>query len=247
MKPIKQLQAVALGVAALAALPVAAQPAPGGWEYTIAPYAVAAGMDGAVTVKGLEADVDVPFDTILENLDLALMAHFDMRNDRWMISSDLVFMDLEATEEAVRGAATAGMQETLLEVVGGYRISPAVTLLAGVRWVDLSTSLKYAGPNADRSVEAGKSWVDPLVGFHVTAPVAARWWVALHGDVGGFGIGSELAWQGYANVGFRASQLVSVLVGYRAIDLDYEDGEGDQQFRYDVLASGPQLGVAFRF
>ena len=225
----------------------AAQTGTGAWEFAIAPYMVAAGMDGAMTVKGLEADVDVPFDTILENLDMAAMLHFEMKNDRWVLSSDLVYMDLEGSEDTANGTATASVTETLFEVAGGYRLSPAVTLLAGARLVDLGIGIRYAGPSLDREAEASKSWVDPIVGVHVTAPLSERWWLGLHGDVGGFGVGSDLAWQAYANVGFRASDLVSVVAGYRAIDIDYQEGSGHALFRYDVLTAGPQIGVAFTF
>lgn len=50
-----------------------------------------------------------------------------------------------------------------------------------------------------------------------------------------------------ADVGYRASDLVTVFLGFRAFDVDYEDGSGTSLFRYDVLTSGPQFGVAFRF
>jgi hypothetical protein len=222
-----------------------AQSGPGDWQFTIAPYMVAAGMSGSIGVAGAEAEVDVPFSTILDNLDLAGMVHFDMMNERWVISSDLIFMDLEDDEAGAGGTATATMEETLFELAGGYRVSPAVTLLAGARWVDLGTGLDFSGPNVGG--DASKSWVDPFVGVQVAAPLTTRWWLGVHGDIGGFGVGSDLAWHAYADIGFRASELVSVILGYRAIDMDYEDGEGGNRFAYDVLTAGPQLGVAFRF
>ena len=226
---------------------VAAQSGTGDWEFTIAPYLVAASMDGATTAKGIEADVDVSFDTILENLDLAFMGHFDMQNERWLLSSDLIYMDLESDAEVANGTATAAVQETIVEVAGGYRVTPSVTLLAGARWVDLGIGLGHAGANLEREADAGKSWVDPFVGAHLIAPLSDRWWLGLHGDVGGFGVGSDLAWQAYGNIGFRGSDLVSVVVGYRALDMDYQEGSGNDLFRYDVLTAGPQIGVSFRF
>jgi hypothetical protein len=240
---------VVFGIAAvgLTGSTAAAQSSSGEWQYTIAPYLWAAGMDGAITVKGVEANVDVPFSDVISDLDFAAMAHFDMKNERWVVSSDLVYVDLGSSTDIAQGTATATVTQTLFEVAGGYRVSSAVTLLVGGRWVDLSSGLRYSGPNVGDSVEAGKSWIDPLVGVHFIAPLAKRWWIGAHGDIGGFGVGSDLAWQAYADVGFRASDLVSVIVGYRAIDMDYEDGSGRDLFRYDMLISGPQIGVAFTF
>lgn len=234
-------------VAAVAAVPVAAQSGSDSWQFTLAPYLMAAGMEGTVTVKGVEIDVDVPFSAIADNLQMGGMVHFDMRNDRWLISSELIFMDLEDNQDVADGAAKVSMQQTVFEVAGGYRVSPMVALLAGARWVDLSSGLAFTGARVDESGDASKSWVDPFVGIHVTTPLAERWWLGLHGDLGGFGVGSDLAWQAYANLGFRASGSVSVILGYRALDMDYEAGSGRDLFTYDILTAGPQVGVAFRF
>lgn len=237
----------AIVVFTLVAPQATAQSGSEGWRFSIAPYLWAAGMDGTMKIAHLEEDVDVPFDTIIDNLDFALMGHFDMRNERWVLSSDLVFVDLEHGEDMDDATVTAGLDMTLLEFAGGYRVSPAVALLVGARWVDMGASLRYSGQIVDEEADAGKSWIDPLVGVHVFAPLSDRWWLGLRGDVGGFGVGSDLTWQAYANLGFRASELVSVVVGYHALDMDYEDGSGVHYLGLDLLVSGPQLGVVFSF
>jgi hypothetical protein len=224
-----------------------AQSGPGGWKFTIAPYLVAAAMDGTVGVKGQEVTLDVPFSDIWANLHFGAMVHFDMKNDRWLVSSDLIYMNLQQSTDVANGTAEATMTETFVEVAGGYRVSKEFTVLAGARFVDLGGKLAFTGTNADRSGSQSKSWVDPFVGAQVNVALSDHWWLDLHGDVGGFGVGSDLAWQAYADVGYRASDLVSVYVGYRALDMDYESGSGSTLFRYDVLTAGPQVGVAFHF
>jgi hypothetical protein len=247
MKSRSLLALLAAVVVNLVAPQASAQSSSGGWQFAVAPYLWAAGMDGTMTIAQFEEDFDVPFGDIIENLDLAFMGHFDMRNERWVLSSDLIFVDLESNKDLTEGTATAGLDMTLLEVAGGYRISPAVTLLAGARWVDMDASLGYAGEVVDDGASAGKSWIDPLVGAQVFAPLSERWRIGLRGDVGGFGVGSELTWQAYADIGFKASDLITVFAGYHAIDIDYEDGSGLQLIALDVLVSGPQLGVVFSF
>ena len=217
------------------------------WEFTIAPYLLAAGIDGDMTIAAFESEVDVPFDSIIDSLDMAFMGHFQMRNERWVILSDLFYVDLGDSVDVAEGTLTAGLKETLIEAAGGYRVSPALALLVGARWVGLSTDLKYSGPNVDERADASKSWVDPFVGAHLFAPLSDRWWIGLHGDIGGFGVGSDLAWQAYGDIGWRASKLVTLFVGYRAIDMDYEDGEGIDYFHYDLMIAGPQLGIGFTF
>jgi hypothetical protein len=241
------LTLLAVAVVTLAVPQAAAQSGLNGWEFAIVPYLVAAGMDGSVTVKGIEADVDVPFSDIIDNLDLAAMVHFDMRNERWVLMSDLFYVDLEGSNDVGLGTATVAVQQTLFEVAGGYRVSPVFTLLAGARWVDLENQIRYTGEILDEGVSAGKSWIDPFVGVHLMAPLSERWWFGARGDIGGFGVGSDLAWQAYADIGFNASKLVTIFLGYHAIDMDYEYGSGRDLFRYDMLIAGPQIGVAFSF
>ncbi len=246
---------LALTIAAaviLVAPQAAAQSSANEWQFAIAPYLWAAGMDGTLTIVDQEQDVDVPFSTIIDNLDLAFMGHFDMRNDRWVLGSDLIFVDLEHSEDVSSeghplGTVTAGMDMTLFEVAGGYRVSPAVALLAGARWVDMGMNLRYAGEVVGEDGDASKSWIDPLIGVNVFAPLSEKWFLGLRGDVGGFGVGSEMTWQAYANVGFKASDLVSIILGYHALDIDYEGSDGRHYSGLDLLVSGPQLGVAFTF
>mgnify|MGYP001812358163 FL=1 len=247
MNPRYLLLVLAAVLATLVTPQVAAQSSSSQWQFSIAPYLWAAGMDGTMTVAAVEEEIDVPFSDVISNLDFALMGHFDMRNDRWVLSSDLIFVDLGQSEDVGAGTVTAGIDMTLLELVGGYRVSPAVALLAGARWVDMGASLRYTGELIDPDADVGKSWIDPLVGVNVFAPLSDRWWIGLRGDVGGFGVGSELTWQAYADVGFRASGLVSIILGYHALDMDYEDGDGLHYFGLDLMISGPQLGVVFTF
>jgi len=223
------------------------------WQYTIAPYLWAAGMDGTMTIADNEADIDVPFSDIIENLDFALMGHFDMRNERWVLASDLIFVDVGHDEKVTgddglaEGTVTTGMDMTLFEVVGGYRVSPAVALLAGARWVDMGASLRYSGDIVGENADVSKDWIDPLVGVHVFAPLSEKWWLGARGDVGGFGVGSELTWQGYLDIGYRASASLSIILGYHALDIDYEGGSEPLYGNLDLMVSGPQLGVAFHF
>ena len=69
----------------------------------------------------------------------------------------------------------------------------------------------------------------------------------LRGEIGGFGIGSDLAWQIQAYAGYRFSPLFEMTGGYRIISLDYENGRGTDRFMYDVDTSGPVIRFGFNF
>jgi hypothetical protein len=84
------------------------------------------------------------------------------------------------------------------------------------------------------------------VGLHLSE----HWFLLFMGDVGGFGVGSELAWSVTGLLGYRwqgAGVEWAVLAGYRALYQDYSEGSGTDRFRWDTTMHGPVLGLTIRF
>jgi hypothetical protein len=73
----------------------------------------------------------------------------------------------------------------------------------------------------------------------------------LRGDVGGFGAGSEFSWNALATYSWQIAVSEGVtysgVLGYRALDVDYEKGSGRSKYRYDVLQHGPIMGLSIAF
>lgn len=88
-------------------------------------------------------------------------------------------------------------------------------------------------------------WWDPFIGGRATLPLGESWKFKLRADVGGFGIGSDLAWQVETLFTRDFSPRASFEIGYRWIDVDYQDD--DNGFIFDVMTQRPQAGVNFRF
>jgi hypothetical protein len=67
------------------------------------------------------------------------------------------------------------------------------------------------------------------------------------GDIGGFGVGSDFAWDAFGVIGYRFSlfgqENSGVIAGYRALSQDYTDGSGRDKFQWDVTLHGPILGL----
>ena len=55
------------------------KPAESAWEFHVAPYLWAISMNGNATVKGFEADIDLGFSDIWDELNLAFMAEYEAR------------------------------------------------------------------------------------------------------------------------------------------------------------------------
>ena len=78
-------------------------------------------------------------------------------------------------------------------------------------------------------------------------PLGGRWNLQLAGDIGGFGIGSDIAVNVWPMVGYELSDNAQLGFGYRLLYMDYQSGTGANRFAYDVLTHGPVVGAAFDF
>jgi hypothetical protein len=79
-----------------------------GRVFTMTPYAWAAGLKGDVaTLSGLPAvEVDASFSDVLDSTDIALMLAGEMRQGKWGLLVDLVYLDL-APQADTRGSFSA--------------------------------------------------------------------------------------------------------------------------------------------
>jgi hypothetical protein len=87
------------------------------------------------------------------------------------------------------------------------------------------------------------------VGVRVDYRFSNRWSFKFRGDIGGFGIGNaaQFAWNVFPLFEYRLSHLATLDFGYRALDVDTVEGQGADRSGYEMLLSGPVIGVAFRF
>jgi hypothetical protein len=119
-----------------------------------------------------------------------------------------------------------------------------LTLLAGVRYTSLSTDIEFRGPfGVDRRLSNSVGWFDPIAGLRAHFRINDRWFLGMEGDIGGFGVESDLIWQAHAHVGVRMRDGMSALLGYRGLGFDRK---GDRSFA-DLTAQGPYAGLVFEF
>jgi opacity protein-like surface antigen len=79
-----------------------------------------------------------------------------------------------------------------------------------------------------------------VVGARLRAALWGKWFASLIGDVGGFGLSSDITWQAFAGVGYQISDRWLLQLGYRALGVDYRSNG----FRFEY---GPLLGLGIRF
>ena len=218
----------------------------GEWAFLVAPYLLFPHMNGTVAVRGIEATVDADPGDVFSKLEFGAMLLFEANNGVWAVALDGLYMNLG--EDATNITARAGMDQLMLQATGFRRVIPWLEVLIGGRFNSLGGDLQITLPSGStQKVDQSKSWFDPFVGARVEVPAGRKWLFLIRGDIGGFGIGSDIAWQVYPAVGFRISRLIGVAAAYRVLHMDYESGSGTDRFVYDVTTFGPEIGVGFHF
>jgi hypothetical protein len=246
------------------------KPAESGWEFTVAPYLWAISMNGNVTVRGLEADVDASFNDIWDELNFAFMLAYEARKGRWGLWGNTIYSNLgDSDVEGPAGLTKVDPTVTAFwqELGGFYRVgtwdladnpgkkAPSVTLdtFFGARYTYLDTKIDFEGVFSSliNNIDQDKSWLEPLIGARTIWDLNERWVLTLAGDIGGVAFGSDFAWSASGLIGYQFNLFgennARVFAGYRGLSQDYSDGSGNDKFEWDVTLHGPILGLAIRF
>jgi len=88
-----------------------------------------------------------------------------------------------------------------------------------------------------------EQWWDPYVGVGARYNLSKAFYLTAKGDIGGFGVGSELTWQASGALGCQITRYIFVEAGYRYLYTDYNHNG----FVYDVTQSGAQITAGITF
>ena len=231
----------------------ATEEANGEWEVSVTAYAWLSGMSGDIgAIEGVQpVKVDMSFGDIFDHLKFAGMGMIQARHDRFVMAGDFEFVSLGASKDLkIRDVdLIEGELDTSVltaSALAGYRVStgaPVVDLMGGARLNSVSTDIELSGPLRSVEGDLTETWVDPIIGTHVAIPMSSKTALALYGDVGGFGIGSDLTWQVLAAIQYEFNERWRASAGWRHYSVDYDKGA----FLYDVSLSGPIIGIRYAF
>ncbi len=85
--------------------------------------------------------------------------------------------------------------------------------------------------------------MDPIVGLRGQINFTRWLFLALQGDVGGFGAGSQIAWFASGSIGINLTRNIFLETGYRYFYMDYVKNG----LVYDAAQSGLFMGVGLKF
>jgi hypothetical protein len=229
--------------------PAEAQDAAQGWRHTMFIYGMGAAIDGDVQVGDIEIPVDVSISDMFDALEMGAMAAYRMENDTWSISGDVTFMALGGKASGPRGHVRGDVDIDQLTVMAtlGRRVAPSTEVLFSLAYFDLSTDVHLRAFNQSRRAGIDADWVDPSIGLRYETALSDKWTFTARGDVGGFGVGSDLLVHGIMTFRRQQTERFGWFLGYRVIRFDYENGKGRNFQHYDLVEQGPGAGISISF
>lgn len=225
------------------------------WKFLVEPYLMFPNMSGTVGLADLpDATVDVSSNDIFGNLKMGFMLNAEASNGKWTIGSDLLYMELAqgVKDKNLISSGEITVKQLGWEVSGLYGVTPWLDLGVGGMLNSINSGVNLnvkaiGGGTTPKTKSMTETWFDPMLIARIKSKSGEKFIYQFRGEIGGFGIGSDFAWQMQAYAGYQFSKLFQITGGYRIISLDYEYGSGQNRFMYNMDTSGPVVRFGFNF
>lgn len=220
---------------------------PDTWQFSVSPYLWGAGIRGDVGLtEGGTAHIKSNFADIARELDVAFMGVLEARKGRQSFIADMMYVKSHTSTPLPGGALSTHSKTGYGFLGGGYTVLTGedgeLDVLGGGRiWYSRTDLDLQGGPADGAGVGASDTWVDVVVGgrgrYRLTEHAFLTGWSTVGGGQ------ARLEWDVAGLLGYRFTNGLEVMAGYRAIGVDYHQGG----FVYDVVQQGPMLGMSARF
>ena len=228
------------------------------WRLITTPFLWASALEGDATVRGVDLNIDLGFDDLLDVTDFGMQMYLELRRNKFGFFAAPNYLKLSGDANA--GPLSASFEQKWWTVEGGGFVNLVNTgdekpftldLIAGIRYwnVDTDISIEGAGPlGVDLNIGSTLELLDPIVGLRMRAYITRKLSISIRGDVGGFDISegdtSRFSWQAIGLLGYDLTRRFTVLGGYRALGIDAKEDTGNE---WDVIFQGFVLGLQVRW
>ena len=224
------------------------------WEIDATSYFWLQGIHGDVNALGQNVGFKATPSDLVSNANFGLSGAVFTRYKRFVLSNDVQWTPLSIKKSdgtAIPLPPGSSVEVDYTPVIDthevGYRLidRPGITIdgLAGVRHWHLGTELTLTPPTGGNMTKTGAAnWTDPVVGARVQVPLTSKLSATIIGDAGGWGAGSELAYQMVGALSYRVTKRWSMDAGWRYLFDDYNPGN----LHTRTTQSGLLLGMTYR-
>jgi hypothetical protein len=224
------------------------------WHFLTDVYLMFPNIDGETGIGELLVPIDASAGDVFSNLKIGGMFYFEAQTSKWALTSDIVFMNLNediTPGKLIESGEVTGKQ-FIWEAAALYRLAPFWEVGVGGRLNNLEVGIdanRRVLPSGTEAVSGSKTatWYDPIIITRLATDINNKWLFQLRGDVGGFGIGSDITWQLGGYVGYRFTKVFQLTGGYRILSMDYNKDVKNTQFVFNVDEFGPVIRLGFNF
>ncbi len=228
------------------------------YKVYVEPYLMFTSMSGTTQFGEIlpPTFICIPASKVFSYLKIGGMLYAEVHNDKLAFTSDLFYANLTQDASSKNGiiSGTANLKQFLWELEGLYRLTPWLEAGVGARINNITAELNVnynapiGGGTTSGNGQKSNTWVDPLIVTRLKTVIHDKWLLQLRADIGGFGIGSQFAWQLQPDIFYRVSKLFQAGIGYRVISMNYNNNKsGSDYFSYDMEEYGPQIRLGFNF
>jgi hypothetical protein len=187
----------------------ASKAAEGNWHFSVAPYLWVPWVYGTVGGNGNDVHFYATPDELFSHFRFGLLGLLDTRYKRVVSPLDMMRLRLGADRALPLSpngtVANVKLDMFILTPKVGYRVIDIkmikIDALAGFRYWHVGQNLQFTSNTLNFS--GTQSWVDPLVGGRILGNLSPKVELAIGGDVGGWGTGSQLDYSVGGFLGYR--------------------------------------------
>jgi hypothetical protein len=222
-----------------------------GWHFSVTPYLWFAGAHGSIGALNHDISFHASPSDLLSHFDIGLMGGAEASYKHFVLSGDILWIRLSDDKAlAFPGLGTTTFAnvhatEFLWTSKIGYRLvnreKYKIDATTGIRYWHLGSKLGFNPSTLGLNFNGSQNWVDPLVGGQIQTALGRKAELTVLGDVGGWGVGSQLDYQIVGLLGFKIHRAVTLQLGYRYLDVNYRNNG----FLYDAATSGAVIGFTF--
>ena len=217
------------------------------WKVTIFPvYAWAPVLGASIDIpsvpEGGGGSVTHPDAKVSGSFNGAVLAGFRIEKSGFSTHASGLWAGLSADRSNPH--ASLDLDVLYGDLMGGYEVVHNLSLEGGVRRMALKITANIEGyPSASRKPGI---W-DPVVGFTWRKFMGRKWRLNLHGDGGGFGVGSDVDVALSGTAEWRFARHFGTTFGYAGLHFDVKDGVGTREVRVKQTMHGPVFGFGIYF
>lgn len=220
------------------------------WHLAISPYLWLPGVHGTVGDFNHDLSFRASAGDLLSHFRFGLLGFVDARRNRLLVPIDMMFLrlgDNKALPFPGFGENTADLRANMfiftpkigVRVVDGKMMK--VDAVAGIRFWYFHESVSFTPINPNVDFSKSQSWVDPVVGGRIITALSPKADIAIAGDVGGWGTGSQLEYQVVGLLGYKIKPNMALQAGYRYLYFDKNFGSNNGTI--NTAMSGVILGA----